>query len=354
MEQDEEFKAAAENLKREGQAALTRREAAIRRRALDGLGVPSFDEYLEQKGVERLERRPATTLQVNVGLYCNQACSHCHVESSPLRVAEQMDAKGVARLVELLDASPSVRTLDLTGGAPELNPHFRDLVRAGRERGLEVIDRCNLTVLYEEGQDDLADFLAENRARVVASMPCYSEANVDAQRGRGVFEKSIQALRDLNALGYGSELPLDLMYNPGGGFLPPAAAKLEDAYRAELRDNFGVVFSSLLTLTNMPIKRFADYLVQKGELESYMQLLLDNFNSAAVPGVMCKETVSVNWEGKLYDCDFNQQLALGMAGAPTIWDISSLDDVTGRKIGTDNHCFGCTAGAGSSCGGATA
>lgn len=388
METDEDFKQAAARLKSEGQAALTREERARRRRALSGLDVPSFDQFVVREGARPLVREPTTILQVNIGLYCNQACSHCHVESSPLRTAEVMSAEVAERLVRLIDASDGgVKTLDITGGAPELMAQFRPLVTAARARGVEVIDRCNLTVLYEEGQEDLAQFLADNRVKVVASLPCYSEANTDEQRGRGVFQRSIQALRDLNAVGYGVEgtgLELDLMYNPGGAFLPPAQENLEVAYRSELGGAYGIQFSRLITLTNMPIKRFADYLHKEGKTEEYMKLLVESFNPAAAEGVMCRDLVSVSWDGKLFDCDFNQQLDMPMpvqtattrkekkqegseaageaeagsgpksSGGLTVFDVESLDELTGRRLAVDNHCFGCTAGAGSSCSGATA
>ena len=220
-----------------------------------------------------------------------------------------------------------------------------------------MIDRCNLTVLYEEGQEDLPKFLADNQVKVVASLPCYSEANTDAQRGKGVFERSIAALKDLNAVGYGVEgtgLELDLMYNPGGAFLPPSQETLEVAYRSELRDTWGVEFSRLFTLTNMPIKRFADYLHREGKMSEYMSLLVESFNVAASVGVMCRDLISVSWDGKLYDCDFNQQLDMPVRGTKkTIFDLESCDDLVGEHIVADNHCFGCTAGSGSSCSGAT-
>ena len=350
-------------LREEGQKELTRQEAVRRRRALDASGVDgSFDEMLAQRGCAPLRHGATTTLQVNIGLYCNQACSHCHVESSPLRVAENMDAAGVERVLSLLAASPSVRTLDITGGAPELNPHFRRLVVEARRLGLEVIDRCNLTVLFEPGQEDLAAFLAAHRVRVVASLPCYSEATVDAQRGFGVFERSVAALKELNARGYGapgSGLVLDLMYNPAGASLPPAASNLEAAYKRELGAQFGIVFNSLLTLTNMPIKRFADRLHQRGETGAYMALLHASFNAETAARVMCTSLVSVRWDGAIFDCDFNQQLDLDMraqAGRKprTIFDIESLSELEGAPVATDLHCLGCTAGAGSSCGGALA
>lgn len=366
METDEEFQTARRRLKEEGQAALTKEERARRRRALDGLDVPHFDEFIVQNGADPLVRKPTTILQVNIGLYCNQACSHCHVESSPLRTSEVMSKEVADRIVELIDAADgSIGTLDITGGAPELMEQFRPLVIAARARGVDVIDRCNLTVLYEPGQEDLPQFLAENGVQVVASLPCYSESNTDAQRGRGVFQRSIQALKDLNGVGYGVEgtgLTLDLMYNPGGAFLPPAQTNLEAAYRSELGDTYGIDFTRLITLTNMPIKRFADELHRTGKTEEYMKLLIENFNPAAANGVMCRDLVSVSWDGKMYDCDFNQQLDLPMPrekgdggdGPLTVFDVDALSRLTGRRLAVDNHCFGCTAGAGSSCSGATA
>jgi radical SAM/Cys-rich protein len=358
LEGDAEQLEGLRRLRAEGQKALTREEAARRRRALDGAGVAlSFNALLAERGVAPLRHGAHDTLQVNIGLFCNQACSHCHVESSPLRVHENMDLATVDRVLAVLAASPGVRTLDITGGAPELNPHFRHLVTRARQLGVEVIDRCNLTALYEPGQEDLAAFLAAQRVRVVASLPCYSAATVDAQRGDGVFSRSIDALRELNAVGYGQEgsgLLLDLMYNPAGASLPPAAAPLEAAYKRELGAQFGIVFNSLLTLTNLPIKRFADRLHQRGETGTYMALLYGAFNAAVAPRVMCTSLLSVRWDGALFDCDFNQQLDIDMLGAArgkTIFDIASLADVEGCAVATDLHCLGCTAGAGSSCGG---
>ena len=349
---DAEAQEGLRRLREQGQAALTREEAARRRRALPR--VASFDKLLEERGVPTLRHGPVTTLQVNLGLLCNQACTHCHVESSPLRVAENMGAAGVDRLLLLLRASPGVRELDITGGAPELNPEFRRLVVGARALGLQVIDRCNLTVLYEPGQADLAAFLAAQRVRIVASLPCYSAVNVDKQRGDGVFDRSIAALRELNAVGYATTDPglqLDLMYNPGGAFLPPAAETLEAAYKRELHDNFGVSFSSLLCLTNMPIKRFADRLHQAGQTDAYMNTLLEAFNPEAARRVMCTQLVSVRWDGALFSCDFNQQLDMPLNGRKTIFDIDTVDDLQGNAIATDLHCLGCTAGSGSSCGG---
>jgi radical SAM/Cys-rich protein len=355
---------ALQRLKRDGQAELTRQEAARRRRALTGVGVDSFAQVLSSAGCSpTLRHGQADTLQVNLGLYCNQACNHCHVESSPLRVKENMDSGTLDRVLAVLAASctsagGSVHTLDLTGGAPELNPHFRRAVVAAVGLGVTVIDRCNLTVLCEPGQEDLASFLAAHRVRVVASLPCYNEDTVDKQRGAGVYERSIAGLKQLNAVGYGmpgTGLMLDLMYNPAGPSLPPAASTLEAAYKRELGSRHGIVFNNLLTLTNMPIKRFADRLHQDGATEAYMRLLHGAFNPATVAGVMCTRLVSVRWDGALFDCDFNQQLDI-QPGAPkrTIWEIASTADWDGCAIATDLHCLGCTAGAGSSCTGAVA
>ncbi len=313
-----------------------------------------FDAHLRAVGAPALTRGRVTTLQVNIGLRCNLACHHCHVESGPKRT-ERLDAKGLARIIALLDLNPGIETLDLTGGAPELHEGFRDLVRAARARGRRVIDRCNLTVLEEPGQEDTAEFLAAQQADIVASLPCYGEANVDRQRGRGVFEGSIRALKSLNALGYGRDpaLRLDLVYNPVGAFLPPAQATLEAEYRERLAADFGIVFDRLLTITNMPIQRFAHQLRRDGAYDDYMTLLVSHFEAANLPGVMCRSLVSVAWDGTLHDCDFNQALRLPLPGARrTIYDVDDLDALVGAPIATGTHCFGCTAGAGSSCGGA--
>jgi radical SAM/Cys-rich protein len=274
-----------------------------------------------------------------------------------------MTQKVADRCIELLRNAPSITTLDLTGGAPELNPTFRYLVTEGRKLGKEVIDRCNLTVLFEPGQEDLADFLSSNRVRVVASLPCYGPKNVNMQRGQGVFDKSIQALLNLNKHGYGvdPELQLDLVYNPIGAFLPPDQQQLEAKYKEELREAFGIVFNKLFTITNMPIKRFADFLSRRGELQDYMSLLVRNYNPSTLEGVMCTDTVSVRWDGALFDCDFNQQLDLpmtrqlgGVGDGLTVFSVNRLDELTRNPIHTASHCFGCTAGRGSSCQGATA
>jgi radical SAM/Cys-rich protein len=317
----------------------------------------SFEETLRAHGRAPLLRERPTTLQVNVGKRCNQACHHCHVEAGPLRT-ERMDGRVAGRVIRVLAASPGVEWLDVTGGAPELSPHFRTLVREARALGRGVIDRCNLTVLFEPGQEDTAEFLAEQGVRVVASLPCYTKENVEAQRGRGVFAKSIEALQRLNDLGYGlpgSPLVLDLVYNPLGPFLPPDQSALERRYRTELADAFGIHFHHLLTIANMPIKRFADALARDGQTEAYLSLLVNHFNPDTVDGLMCRTLVSVGFDGRLYDCDFHQmqEVPLG-AGARTIFDVDDLDGLRGRPIATAPHCFGCTAGAGSSCGGALA
>lgn len=286
-----------------------------------------------------------------------------------------MSAAIAAQCLQLLQNSPEVDTLDLTGGAPELNAQFRFLVRLAREwsvrndRKLTIIDRCNLTVLLEPAQADLVDFLKENEVNVVASLPCYGESNVDAQRGRGVFQRSVAALLKLNEAGYGTpehpELELDLVYNPSGPFLPPAQAELEGDYKRELMENFGIRFNNLLTITNQPIKRFADFLAKEGKMKEYMELLVNNYNSQTVGGLMCLNTVSVGWDGTVYDCDFNQQLGMAIIGQSetkdstekgkmSVFDIEKLTDLEKYSVRTDNHCFGCTAGSGSSCQGATA
>lgn len=316
---------------------------------------PDFEDVLFQNGFGPLLREETTTLQVNVGKRCNQACHHCHVDAGPKRT-EMMPRYVAERLLNILSNSPSVQTMDITGGAPELNPNFRFLVAESRRLGRHVIDRCNLTILFEPGMEDLADFLAGNGVEIIASLPCYTAANVDKQRGRGVFEKSIDALRQLNRLGYGlpnSPLVLNLVYNPLGVSLPPPQDRLEADYKRELRSQFGIEFHHLYTLTNMPIQRFAAFLEQNGKYAEYMGLLVNHFNPGTVSALMCRSLVSVGWNGQLYDCDFNQMLEIGLgAGPQTIWDIDSVSDLSGQRISTGSHCFGCTAGAGSSCGGA--
>ena len=314
-----------------------------------------FAAALAERGLPPLTRAETTTLQVNVGLRCDLACHHCHVEAGPKRT-EALDATLAARVLEVLAANPQLATLDLTGGAPELNPHFRALVRGARSLGRHVIDRCNLTVLYEPGQERTADFLAEQGVEVIASLPCYSPSNVDAQRGKNVHARSLDALRHLNALGYaraGSGLSLALVYNPLGPALPPAQASLEADYRRELAA-LGIAFDRLLTITNMPIKRFARELARSHRHTEYMALLVNHFNPATVPALMCRSTLSVAWDGALYDCDFNQALGLPLRGPRSLFEITDLRELAALPVATAEHCFGCTAGSGSSCGGALA
>jgi radical SAM/Cys-rich protein len=303
-----------------------------------------------------IRRAALQTLQVNLGYKCNQSCLHCHVNAGPNRT-EMMDADTAALVLQVLQAR-RLQTLDLTGGAPELSPHFRSLVRGARALGVKVIDRCNLTILSEPGQDDLAAFLAAQGVEVVASLPCYSAANVDRQRGDGVFERSIAGLRALNALGYGQEgsgLVLNLVYNPQGAVLPPPQGPLEADYKRELMQHFGIRFNQLFALTNMPIQRFGSTLVSKGSFASYLQLLRSAYRADNLPTVMCRTMISVDWQGDLYDCDFNQMLGLrarlGPAAQPHLRDLLQ-HEAAGLPIRTADHCYGCTAGQGSSCGGA--
>lgn len=301
-----------------------------------------------------ISRKSLDTLQVNLGYKCNQRCLHCHVNAGPNRT-EMMSAELIALIPEVL-AVRQIKTLDLTGGAPELHEQFRDVVSAAVAIGVKVIDRCNLTILFEDGQQDLAEFLAVNKVEVVASLPCYSLANVDAQRGEGVFDKSIAGLQLLNSLGYGmpdSGLVLNLVYNPQGPSLPPNQQALEADYRRELRANFGIEFTNLFALANMPIKRFGSTLVSKDQFKPYMDLLKNNFSAANLESLMCRNLVSVDWQGNLYDCDFNQQLNLPVMDKfhRHLRDLLRVD-LEGSDIAIADHCFGCTAGQGSSCGGA--
>ncbi|MGZ5040512.1 MAG: arsenosugar biosynthesis radical SAM (seleno)protein ArsS [Usitatibacter sp.] len=305
-----------------------------------------------------LSRRRLETVQVNVGYVCNQTCLHCHVNAGPTRT-ESMTRETADQVLEYLAASGAA-ALDLTGGAPELNPHFRRLVLGARALGARVIDRCNLTVLFEPGQEDLAQFLADHRVEIVASLPCYTPELVDRQRGEGVYELSIAAIRRLNELGYGREasgLTLDLVYNPQGPSLPPAQQPLEADYKRILGEKAGIVFNRLYTLANMPIQRFGSTLVSKGQFGAYMKLLRSAHSEANLDSVMCRSLVSVDWRGYLYDCDFNQMLGLplAVAGRPRAHLKDAIGrDLDGNPIVVRDHCYGCTAGQGSSCGGALA
>ncbi len=314
--------------------------------------VNGFDRVLANHGL-RLERREPEVLQVNVGKLCNLTCIHCHVNAGPKR-REIMKRETVDRILEWLRGS-AIGTVDLTGGAPEMVPEFRYFVSEVKAMGRHVMDRCNLTILLEEGFEDLGQFLRDHEVEIVASMPCYSPGNVEEQRGEGVFEASIEALQLLNRLGYARDrkLPLHLVYNPNGAFLPGDQGELEADYKRELRRAFGIEFNRLYTITNLPIARFAAYLRHRDEYESYLSLLRDSFNPGAVEGLMCRNTISVGWRGEVYDCDFNQQLGmqLGNEGPLLLWDLD-LEELATERIQTAEHCFGCTAGAGSSCGGA--
>lgn len=300
-------------------------------------------------------RGALATLQVNLGYRCNQACHHCHVDAGPQR-SEEMQAETLAAVLEFLHQQQPT-TLDITGGAPELNAVFRPLVRAARDLGIAVIDRCNLTILEVAGQEDLAAFLAEQRVRVVASLPCHGPDNVDRQRGKGVFAASIRGLQRLNALGYGAQdsgLQLDLVYNPVGAHLPPPQAALEADYRVRLRAEHGVVFNHLLTLTNQPIARFRHALARDGKLDDYLRLLVAHYDAANLPQLMCRSTLSVDWRGYIYDCDFNQMLDLPAGHSRRhLRDVLAMN-LQDQPIAVADHCYACTAGQGSSCGGALA
>jgi radical SAM/Cys-rich protein len=311
---------------------------------------------LQRIAFPAIRRGRLDTLQVNVGYRCNQSCVHCHVGASPHRT-EQMSGEVVDVVLAFL-ARHRIANLDITGGAPELNANFRRLVVAARDMGVGILDRCNLTILEVPGQEDLAEFLASQQVEIVASMPCYLEDNVDRQRGKGVFDGSIRGLKRLNALGYGrdgSDLVLNLIYNPQGPSLPPPQDALESDYRRVLGEQYGIVFNRLYTLANMPIQRFGSTLISKGQFDSYLDLLQQAHRSANLDGVMCRNLISVDWRGFVYDCDFNQMLDLPLArGACERVHLSALldDDIDGNPIRVAGHCFACTAGQGSSCGGA--
>ncbi len=324
------------------------------------------DPFAAQLSTDRQTLRPASlaTLQINVGKMCNLACHHCHVEAGPKRT-EIMTWETMEKLIDWIDrfrGEIGLQTVDLTGGAPEMNPHFRRLVTEFTNRGIHILDRCNLTIMAEPGYEDIAEFLAAHRVEIVASLPCYLEDNVDKQRGKGVFDESVAALLKLNSLGYGtpgSGLHLDLVYNPTGYGLPPEQGPLEADYKRELSTRFGIVFNRLFTITNMPIKRFEHALRRDGKFDMYMGKLLAAHNPANVQAVMCRHLISIGWQGSVYDCDFNQMLQLPVVGpggeehfveahSQKLWDFSP-EQLMSRTIKTGPHCFGCTAGAGSSC-----
>jgi radical SAM/Cys-rich protein len=308
---------------------------------------------MRQYGFPALRRGRLETLQVNLGYKCNQSCLHCHVNAGPTRT-EMMSPETMADVLSFIKVS-SVGILDITGGAPELHPEFRTLVEKARQLGTQVIDRCNLTVLLEPGQEDTASFLSRNSVEITASLPCYTEELVDRQRGKGVYEKSIEGLRRLNAVGYGKDLPLNLVYNPQGPSLPPGQEKLEADYKRILGEQHGVVFTRLFTLANMPIQRFGSMLISNGQFNEYMALLHRAHRDENLESVMCRSLLSVDWQGYVYDCDFNQMLDLPLhlqnTSRPRLSDLIGRD-VAGNPIAVRDHCYGCTAGQGSSCGGA--
>jgi radical SAM/Cys-rich protein len=313
----------------------------------------NFDQAVKQVQDTQLTSASVQVVQVNLGLLCNLSCRHCHVEANPKRT-EVMDWETMQSVLRLVEALPEAR-VDLTGGAPELNPYFRRFVDSLSVLGRTVQVRTNLTVFFEAGQAETPEFLADHGVHLVASLPCYLDDNVDAQRGTGVYKRSMAALRRLNTLGYGrqEDLPLNLVYNPGGAFLPPAQEALEDAYRKELKERFDVDFTSLLTITNMPMGRFLNDLQRDGEADNYKTLLEDSFNRETLAGLMCRHQICIAWDGTLSDCDFNSALGLSLAGElPRHVSDIKPEQLEGRAIVTGEHCFGCTAGCGSSCGGA--
>jgi radical SAM/Cys-rich protein len=337
--------------------ALNQRRPSIKERSEWPANVRSFAQTLASHQLS-IKRTSVETVQINIGKLCNLACRHCHVESSPKKIRENMNSDTIDRIIILLENSSQVKAVDITGGAPELNRHFRRFVKAIKnlDQNLEIIDRCNLAVFDEPGQEDTPEFLAANDVTIVASLPCYTAANVEKQRGDGVFSSSIAALQRLNRLGYGrnTDKKLNLVFNPGGASLPPDQKTLQDDYRLRLKEDFDITFNALFAITNMPIKRFLWDLQVKGEYQNYMELLSKSFNSSAVSGVMCAQMLSISWDGKLFDCDFNQALDLPVSSnTKDIWSVKTFDDFT-NKIVVDNHCYGCTAGAGSSCGGTLA
>lgn len=313
----------------------------------------SFNNTLRQHNLPLLTRSALSELQINLGYRCNQACEHCHVEAGPKRT-EELSWDAMQKILAWTKAA-RINSVDLTGGAPEMNPNFKRFVQGFLDMGASVISRCNLTILIEPGYEDLAQWYADNGIRIVASMPCYTQENVDKQRGKGVFGKSIDGLKKLNALGYGAKpsMPLTLVYNPGGAFLPPAQENLEAEYKTRLAQDFNIVFTNLITITNLPVKRFEHYLSRTKQLTDYMNLLVDNFNPSTADTLMCRHLISVDWQGYVYDCDFNQMLEMPLAskGKMQLWDLdpTTLHDAS---IAVGKHCYGCTAGAGSSCGGA--
>lgn len=341
------------SLKRRGADLADAREQV---KVLEGpSALPRFDDFLRSQGLSEIVADGIEILQVNVGKLCNMTCRHCHVDAGPDRKAENMDRATVDLCLDAIRNS-NIKTIDLTGGAPEMNANFKYFVIEAKKLGCHIIDRCNLTILLANGFHDLPEFLAENEVEIVASLPCYLEQNADAQRGDGSFQKSIKALVRLNELGYGkpdSNLILTLVYNPVGPSLPPDQTRLESDYREQLRSRYGIYFNRLFTITNMPISRYLEFLIDEGDYETYMAKLVEAFNPAAARGVMCTKMLSVGWDGKIFDCDFNQMLELPTAfNQPKHIRDFAADALNIRPIVTGRHCFGCTAAAGSGCLGA--
>jgi radical SAM/Cys-rich protein len=315
-----------------------------------GAQAEPFAVRTAASGFPQLQPAALTTFQINLGRWCNQACRHCHVDASPQR-SEMMNRETLEKCIEIISSLESITTVDITGGAPEGHPLFRELVRRVRAAGKHVIDRCNLTILAEPGQEDLADFLSEQQVEIVASLPHFAAQRTDSQRGAGVFEKSIAALKKLNALGYGSRLTLNLVYNPTGVFLSGNQLQLEREFREQLMANYGIVFNRLYCINNMPINRFLFALERAGKTATYLTILVNAFNPQTIPGLMCRTQISVGYDGQVYDCDFNQMLDLPADAVAHIDDFN-VERFLSRSIRTANHCYGCTAGSGSSCGGA--
>jgi radical SAM/Cys-rich protein len=311
-----------------------------------------FNDVLKAHGRFPLQRAGLSELQINIGYLCNQACEHCHVDAGPKRT-EMMQAETMQKILDW-SVDNNIRAVDITGGAPELIPGFREFCDGFIKQGVSITSRCNITVQYEPGLEDLPAWYAERKIRLVCSLPCYSRKNVDQQRGKGVFGKSISGLQAFNEVGYGRDpgLIIDLVYNPVGPHLPPAQKQLEQDYKSHLKQDFNIKFNNLLTITNLPIKRFRHYLERTGQLGCYEQLLVENFNPATVEPLMCRHLISVDWQGDVYDCDFNQMLGMPLAfsGRKKLWDIDS-NNLENAPVAVASHCFGCTAGAGSSCGG---
>lgn len=338
-------------LKRSSPLASTSEQLRI----LEQTKLPEFESTLNQHGHSELDAVEIEIFQINVGKTCNQTCAHCHVDAGPDRT-ESM-TRDTAELCMTALAKTDIQRVDITGGAPELNPNFRWLVEQSRALNRHVMDRCNLTVMYVKGQEDLGEFLAQHKVEIICSLPYYQERETDLQRGIGVFQRSVEALKHLNSLGYGipdSDLILNLVYNPVGAYLPGSQSSIENDFKRNLARKYGVQFHNLWTITNMPISRFLEFLLQSGNYEMYMEKLVNAFNPGAISGLMCRNTISIGWDGRLYDCDFNQMLDLPV-GYQAPHHISEFDIglLNHRRIVTGRHCYGCTAGSGSSCGGAT-